>query len=196
MGGGLKGVWNWIHSGHCISEDGIPCPTWIPTLPTHQGLAVGRHNHYAHIMVHILCSHLQTNMFGDEIVLRSLITLIIYHQSFSIISSRIFSRVSLTACPPPFPTINNYSSKYSSYYKIYVLSIYFHNFLDYHVILIILTKNSSPFQCALHDIVNTLLEVFGVSGTYRINSRNSKGPSTDTYRIPPPPPLKTGTLSE
>ena len=29
---------------------------------------------------------------------------------------------------------------------------------------------------------------------YRINSRNSKGPSTDIYRTPPP--LKTGTLSE
>ena len=81
--GGLKGVWILIHSGHCISEDGIPCPTWIPTLSKHQGLAVGRHNVNAHITVHILCSHLQTNMSGYEIVWRSLMTLIIYHQSFT-----------------------------------------------------------------------------------------------------------------
>ena len=33
-----------------MSEDGIPCPTWIPTLPKHQGLAVGRHNHGPYIM--------------------------------------------------------------------------------------------------------------------------------------------------
>ena len=79
----MKGVWILIHSGHCISEDGIRCPTWIPTLPKHQGLAVGRHNHNAHITVHTLCSHLQTNMSGYEIVWRSLMTLIIYHQSFT-----------------------------------------------------------------------------------------------------------------
>ena len=48
--GGLKGVWILIHSGHCISEDGIPCPTWISTLSKHQGLAVGRHNHGPYIM--------------------------------------------------------------------------------------------------------------------------------------------------
>ena len=36
--------------------------------------------------------------------------------------------------------------------------------------------------------------MFGVSGTYRINCKNNKGPSTDTYRTYPP--LKTGTLSE
>ena len=81
--GGLKGVWILIHSGHCISEDGIPCPTWIPTLQKYQGLAVGRHNHYAHITVHTLCSHLQTNVSGYEIVWRSLMTLTIYHQSFT-----------------------------------------------------------------------------------------------------------------
>ena len=50
VAGGLKGVWILIHSGHCISEDGIHHPTWIPTLLKHQGLAVGRHNHGPYIM--------------------------------------------------------------------------------------------------------------------------------------------------
>ena len=45
-----EGVWILIHSGHCISEDGIHHPTWIPTLLKHQGLAVGRHNHGPYIM--------------------------------------------------------------------------------------------------------------------------------------------------
>ena len=31
-----------LYSKYCIFGDGTPCPTWIPTLPKHLGLAAGR----------------------------------------------------------------------------------------------------------------------------------------------------------
>ena len=71
------GIWweifLWRHSEHYTSEDGPPCPTWLPTLPKHQGLVAGLRNHCGRRLVHKQYSHRQTGEYSRILSGRSLI---------------------------------------------------------------------------------------------------------------------------